>query len=166
MKDEKNILYIIINKILNEFSFNKIIHKSLLFSYSTLFIFIINFKEINPHQEINITINGTGKQQIISNLLDNMPNEILVNGILQNDADYYVYNLTQDINIITMRWYNKLTSCYCMFDNLENIIGFDFSNFDTSEVTDMRWMFENVNSLKILDLSNFNTSSVTYMISM
>ena len=167
MKDEKNVLYIIINKILKEFSFNKILHKSSLFSYLTLFIFIINFKDINPYQEINITINGTGTQPIVNKTyFKNKPNVTLVNGILQNNADYYVYNLIQDINIITMRWYNKLKSCYYMFYNLKNIIGFDFSNFDTSEVTDMQWMFKNVNSLKVLDLSNFNTSSVKYMISM
>ena len=42
----------------------------------------------------------------------------------------------------------------------------DFSNFDTSEVTDMGSMFSGCLSLKFLDLSNFNTSSVTNMMRM
>ena len=79
------------------------------------------------------------------------PNEILINGILQTYADYYVYNLTQKVNIITMRWDSKLTSCCNMFYNLNNIIDFNFSNFDTSIVENMSYMFQNVSSLKILD---------------
>ena len=67
-----------------------------------------------------------------------------------------------------MRWENKLKTCDSMFINFKNIIGFNFSNFDTSEVTNMENMFLTIyiNSLKVLDLSNFNTSSVTSMKSM
>ena len=103
-------------------------------------------------------MNGNGTQQIVSNSYEfYKPNQLLINGILQNDADYYVYNLTKNINIITMRCNEKLTTFNSMFKNLENITDFDFSNFDTSNVKDMASMFYNVNSLKTLDLSNFNT---------
>lgn len=53
----------------------------------------------------------------------------------------------------TSRWFSycsKLSSC-------------DFSNLDTSNVTDMSDMFNYCNSLTTLDLSNFNTSNVTNM---
>ena len=36
-------------------------------------------------------------------------------------------------------------------------------NFDTSQVTDMRWMFKSCGSLSSLDVSGFDTSQVTYM---
>ena len=42
----------------------------------------------------------------------------------------------------------------------------DLSNFDTSNVTNMRSMFSNCNKLTSLDLSNFDTSNVTNMRSM
>ena len=46
------------------------------------------------------------------------------------------------------------------FSNLKSI---DFSNADTSHVTNMSYMFYNCTSLTSLDLSNFNTSKVTSM---
>ena len=133
-----------------------------------LFLFII-FKALKAYatcQGINVTIKGSGKQQIVNNsteVYDYKPKKIFVNGILQNYTDYYVYNLTKNINIITMRWDSKLTMCFDMFYNLANITYFNFSNFDTSEVTYMNGMFFGLNSLKTLDLSNFNTSSVMHM---
>ena len=140
--------------------FNKYKHKNPLFYNFIIILFIINIKVCDSYQEINITIKGTGEQKILNEESINQPNHILINGILQNYTGYYVYNLIENINIISIRWDNKLTSCNYMFHSLNNIIEFDFSNFDTSEVTDMDGMFENLNSLKILDLSNFNTSSV------
>ena len=55
-------------------------------------------------------------------------------------------------------------SCYGMFAiiGIENI---DFTNFDTSNVTDMMFMFADVN-VKNLDLSIFDTSKVTNMYGM
>ena len=54
-------------------------------------------------------------------------------------------------------------NCYMYFSNLTNAIKIDLSNFDTSNVKDMKYMFSNCTSLKSLDLSNFNTSKVTNM---
>ena len=51
-------------------------------------------------------------------------------------------------------------------NNMKYVISIDFSNFDTSSVTDMSFMFYGCSSLESLDLSNFNTSSVTNMYSM
>ena len=39
----------------------------------------------------------------------------------------------------------------------------DLSNFNTSDVTNMRYMFSDCSSLTSLDLSSFNTSNVIYM---
>ena len=58
------------------------------------------------------------------------------------------------------------TSCYKMFYKCRNIKVLDLSNFDTSNVTNMRRMFSDCYFLRKLDLSNFDTSSVTNMGSM
>ena len=49
---------------------------------------------------------------------------------------------------------------------IENILGLDLSNFDTSKVTNMRSMFFGMSNLTTLNLSNFDTSKVTNMRSM
>lgn len=55
------------------------------------------------------------------------------------------------------------SNCYMYFSNLTNAIKIDLSNFDTSNVKDMKYMFSNCTSLKSLDLSNFDTLNVTTM---
>ena len=50
-----------------------------------------------------------------------------------------------------------------MFFECNNIYEFDFSNFDTSEVTTMYGMFHDCSSLVSLNLSNFITSKVGVM---
>ena len=145
---------------------NENIYIRYFFYFFSSFLFIINFKIISTGQEINITIVGTGKQQIVYNdttYYDFKPNKILINGILQQYTDYFVYDLNKNINVITMIWDNKLSSCFGMFFMLSNITDIDFSNFDTSNVVNMRSMFSGANSLKVLDLSNFNTTSVKTM---
>ena len=87
MKGLKNFFVIILNKIL--YYINRYIKK--LFYSFTFFIFLINLKEIRAYQEINITINGTGEQQILGENFDwdEMPNKIFVNGLLQS-SDYII----------------------------------------------------------------------------
>ncbi len=68
---------------------------------------------------------------------------------------------------------NANADCYGMFRGIYNssthsylpaLTSIDFGdNFNTSNVTDMRWMFEFCKSLTSLNLSNFNTSNVTNM---
>ena len=68
---------------------------------------------------------------------------------------------------------NANAACHSMFLGVYNsntlsyqstLTNIDFGdNFNTSNVTDMRWMFEGCSSLTSLDLSNFNTSNVTDM---
>ena len=50
-----------------------------------------------------------------------------------------------------------------MFENCESLISLDLSNFNTQNVTDIRYMFSNCKSLILLNLSNFNTQNVTEM---
>lgn len=53
-----------------------------------------------------------------------------------------------------------------MFSSFSALKKVDFSNVDTSNVTNMNYMFYYLSSLKELDLSNFKTSNVTTMNSM
>ena len=58
------------------------------------------------------------------------------------------------------------TSMASWFADLEDLERVDFTNLDTSQVTDMSYLFFNCTSLKSLDLSSFETSNVTSMRSM
>ena len=51
----------------------------------------------------------------------------------------------------------------CMFYNCNSLKSLNLSNFDTSNVVDMRSMFYNCNSLNSLDISSFDTSQVKNM---
>ena len=53
-----------------------------------------------------------------------------------------------------------------MFEDCFNLIELNISNFDTSNVTDMRGMFSNCESLPKLDLSSFNTCKTEKMIAL
>ena len=132
-------------------------------------------KLLNCISEINITIKGTGTQQILSSHptcgysgtdFNSLPNETLVNGVSQSNIEKYVYNLEKETNIITMRWNYQLTDCTGMFYNLKNIISIDLSNFDSSQVTSFDCMFLSCTSLKSINLNNINTSSVQNMLAM
>lgn len=53
-----------------------------------------------------------------------------------------------------------------MFQNCVRLTTLDVFQFDTSQVTDMGFMFDKCESLTVLDVANFDTSSVTDMSSM
>ena len=57
----------------------------------------------------------------------------------------------------------NMTNMHCMFSGCSGLTSLDLSSFDTSEVTDMGSMFENCNSLTNLDVSKFDTGKVTNM---
>ena len=48
-------------------------------------------------------------------------------------------------------------------DNIQYLISIDFTNFDSSLLSDIRWMFFGCNSLETIILTNFDTSLVTDM---
>jgi len=134
------------------------------------FCFIIILADVNFAfsylSEINITVKGTGKQKILYSSFELLPNETLVNGVPQNRSGIYVDNLVDQTNIITLRWNYQVTTCNAMFNNLDNIISIDLSNFDTSKVESFRIMFKNCIYLKSINLNNVNTSSAKIMESM
>ena len=190
---------------INKFDFiqkDKILlaHSSLiLMSVFILFLSInssnnIIISQLNYDNIIKLTIKGSGNQQIISNdynPFNAIPNKILINEIEQDQDKIgkIAYDLTGDTNNITLIWDNQITYCSYMFQDLTNIIEIDFSDFNSSIVTEtalmfkgcssltsinfknfrtfnninMYAMFESCISLTSIDLSNFDTSSVTNM---
>ena len=169
----------------------KIINKKAKYlNYITLFYILImllinipltnetksNLRNLLFVSEITLTILGKGDQYILSNkstIIDNkeysfnyIPDQILINGILQNFTGNMVYNLEKDENIINIKFNNLLEDCNLMFYDMNNIIKIDLSKFDSSKVTEMIGMFSNCRSLISLNLDNFRTSLVTNMHSM
>ena len=173
-RNEKKNFKIIINKT-KRISNNKILFIIILIIIN-LPIFNCNayfkiFKSLSYDSEIIITIIGDGDQYILTNSsysngkttydFKTLPSEIIVNGVIQNYTDRKVYNLTNQENIIIMKWTEQITDCSVMFLDLENITSIDLSNFDSSKVTKMYKMFQNCISLISINLNNLNTSLVT-----
>ena len=128
-----------------------------------------NFINLNSLWEITLTIQGSGNQYILCDqdingyTFTSIPNEIKVNGINQSNLGYIVYDLTEDINEITLIWYSPLTNCNIMFFGLTNILKVDLSKFDSSTVRNLLKMFQGCTSLTSINFNNFNTASVTDM---
>ena len=70
------------------------------------------------------------------------------------------YLTTVDFSNFDTSNYTDMTS---MFQDCSSLTSLDLSNFNTSKVTNMNNVFFGCSSLTSLDLSNWNTSKVTYM---
>ena len=122
--------------------------------------FIIKLKSY----EIELKIRGKGQNNIFNPNFNStyFPKKVFINQDLINEINY-TYNFTENVNSVKLIWDDKIKSCNSMFYGCNDIYEFDFSNFDTSEVTNMFRMFCDCNSLISLDLSNFITSQVKIM---
>ena len=58
---------------------------------------------------------------------------------------------------------SQVTNMRDMFSNMRNLTSLNLTNFNTSKVTDMRAMFASMYNLTSLNLTNFDTSQVTDM---
>ena len=151
---------------------------SLSLNYQKLYI----FKNIIYDSEVIITIKGKGNQPILNNkTIDGLwsmnnnindftslsfnikPSELLVNNIKINKIDFYVYNLTEEKNNITIKFNQIITNCNVMFYGLTNIIMINLTKFDFSHVISMEYMFARCNNLLSLYLNSFNALSPIYM---
>ena len=156
-------------------------HNRIIFlEYAIRFYLFINLihetslRKLNFDSEITIVIEGKGTQQILStdknpyygSTYSELPNQILVNGILQNHTERYVYNLTQQINKITLKWNNQITNCNSMFEGLSNIIMVDLTKFDSSKVKYFDSFFYNSQNIKSINITYLNTSSCLNMAGM
>ena len=155
-------------------------HNRIILLYAIRFYLFINLihettlRKLNLDSEITIVIEGKGTQQILSTDRDiihedidyELPDQILVNGVLQNYTGKYLYNLTRQTNRITFKWSTQIINCNCMFEGLTNIIMVDLTKFDSSKVESFDSFFYNCQNLKSIKISNLNTSSCRNMAGM
>ena len=101
--------------------------------------------------------------------LDNiyLPNELIINGISQDNINYtYYFNETE--NNVIIRYYsqedvNTIPAHTCFFYKCPDITEIDLSEFDTSQSNSMYAMFSGCTSLKSLNLNNIKTPLVKKM---
>ena len=152
-----------------------ILHYNFIIFSIIILIKKIHFIQSNLNCQINITIKGKGDQYILfekdlliidgkfQKTISYYPDQIYVNDILQDYKGKKVFNLIDGINNVSLIFNTKLLYMTAMFADLNNIISIDFSNCDTSMVTDMEFAFANCRSLVSLNLDNFNSSLVNNM---
>ena len=137
-----------------------------------LLIFLINSLYKNKiscirYRDFSITlkIKGTGSKKVFCEYLYTQfyPDKIKINNEQQNSvsSNYVFQDSPNGYNIVELIWNNKINDSHNMFNGCSDIIEFDFSNFDTSQITYMNSMFRDCSSLTSLDLSKFDTSKVT-----
>ena len=136
----------------NKFGINIIIYLN-----KFILLYLILIKSVNSNTIAQLFINGIGKQQILSNGFER-PQEIYVNGEIQNYTEYYDLNKSE--NIIIMKWNNQLENLNGIFSNIRNIIKIDFSNGILS-VFNIRSICS-FSSLISLNLTNFSINSSSY----
>ena len=159
--------------------FIKNIILSLFYSYfssvGSLFLIIIislnlchntMIRHLNYNYNISLTIKGVGNHSILSNNFINYPEKIIINEIEQVYVSSTTYDLTDEINNITLIWHSQISNASHMFEGISNITEIDFSNFDSSIISDASYMFKNCSSLTSINFNIFNTESITKMLGM
>ena len=166
---------------LNEIKNKKINYKNKIFINIILYIIIIIIylpfclskenqnliKKLNFENEITIKMKASGEQFIVYQWGPTTPNQIYVDGELQNSSGKKV-NFGEDEveKIITLKWNSPISNCGNLFFFLSNILEIDLSKFDSSSVTNMEGMFKGCSSLTSIILGDFDTSSVEDMTGM
>ena len=124
-----------------------------------------NLKTLNYDSIITLTLKGGENQKILYNTFQPLPYKIEINGDVLEPLSITV-NLPEenDEYIIIMKFDKPVNSTYNMFANLNsNIIKIDLSNFDFSQVTEMKFMFNSCKNLEYINFTNINTSLVRGM---
>ena len=125
-------------------------------------------RQLNSENYIKVLVSGGGRIKICSVIYpENIPSEILYNGESINftvsSEEIYINNDEEENKNLIVKWNNIIYDMSYMFYSCSSIISLDFSNFDTSFVTNMAYMFYECDSLKSINLNNFDTSSVEDM---
>ena len=115
----------------------------------------------NFYSEIHLIVQAEEEQSFLSEKYrDTEPYEIILNG---KDIIDLTYHLGKGRNNITLKFNRQIEYCKYMFENLENIIEIDLTNFDLSHVRNMSSMFKGCSSLEKINFGNISTSSVKDM---
>ena len=122
----------------------------------------INNRKLESVSKISLKSDETGLQYIINESFQPLPDKILINGQEVNQIAPKI-EIKEENSIIELIWNNPLSNCHAMFKDMKHISEINFTDFDTSKVTDMSKMFMNCKSLKNLDISSIDTSYVEDM---
>ena len=118
------------------------------------------------YNNITLKIKGNGNINVFSpDYLEegcSYPENIYINGIIQNAVNYSYYFDKEDNNV-TLVWNNITNGCRYLFRRCSYITKIDFTDFDLSSFTSLNGMFEGCSSLISLNLKNFNTGNVKIM---
>ena len=125
-----------------------------------LFVLIDSRKiiiKLNFINQIKIKIQGEETQNILNSNFSPSPSEVTVNGGNSNILSGNIINgLNDEENIIIMKWDSKITSATNMFNQLNNLLEVDLSNFDVSEIETTDFMFSECEYLTSINLNNLN----------
>ena len=139
------------------FYFHYVMVKLFLFSILLLASNQRNLQEIDSF--IILKTIGAGDITILSNEFFTKNNliEVQLNDNSTNISYQYDLNCSENqTNTFKITFNKTLNSTSQMFSGCDKIIEIDFSNFDSSNITEMNDMFLNCSSLISLDLSNLN----------
>lgn len=134
--------------------------KTLIFSILFL-LFIQLVSQVNSNS-VKLKINKVGSIRLLNSTFVQNPDEIRIGNEIkaENTNTITIDNIEDEIELV---WTNKSTYCNSMFRGMRDIIEIDFSQFDSSDVTDMQYMFTNCISLQNINLNNLNTDNVENM---
>ena len=132
----------------------------LIFSILSL-LFILLVSQVNSNK-VKLKVNKIGSIRILNTTYVPKPDEIRIRDEIkaENGNTIIIDNMDDKIELI---WKNKLTNCNSMFRGMRDITEIDLSQFDGSDVDNIKYMFYNCISLQSINLDNFNTGNVESM---
>ena len=132
----------------------------LIFSILSL-LFILLVSQVNSNK-VKLKVNKIGSIRILNTTYVPKPDEIRIRDEIkaENGNTIIIDNMDDKIELI---WKNKLTNCNSMFRGTRDITEIDLSQFDSSDVDNIKYMFYNCISLQSINLDNFNTGNVESM---
>ena len=133
---------------------------TLIFSNLSL-LFILLVSKVNSNR-VKLKVNKIGSIRILNTTYVPKPDEIRIRDEIkaENGNTIIIDNMDDKIELI---WKNKLTNCNSMFRGMRDITEIDLSQFDSSDVDNIKYMFYNCISLQSINLDNFNTSNAENM---
>ena len=133
---------------------------TLIFSNLSL-LFILLVSKVNSNR-VKLKVNKIGSVQLLNTTYVQKPNEFRIRDEIkaENGNTIIIDNMDDKIELI---WKNKLTNCNSMFRGMRDITEIDLSQFDSSDVDNIKYMFYNCISLQSINLDNFNTGNVESM---
>ena len=153
-----------------KYYFKKIENKKHLIFSSIVFLLLFtisvsnkNIRKLNLINQITYIEEGDGGYREILGGDAKVPNQVIINGVVQNKATINYQLPNQNNNTIVIIYNTSLTTSSKMFYGMSNIVSIDLSEFDTSQVTMMNGMFQGCTKLKSLNLKNINTTLVKNM---